>query len=79
LLYPEPKFHDHPALRYPQPYKQKQTNKQKNKLNITPNATLYGEITTPNPVFKVTPFFNAKYLNTSFTAQDTAIVVTKCG
>ena len=29
----------HPALRYPQPYKQ--TNK---KLNITPNATLYGEI-----------------------------------
>jgi len=32
----------HPALRYPQPYKQK-TNK-KSKLNITPNATLYGEI-----------------------------------
>ena len=35
----------HPALRYPQPYKQ--TNKQtKSKLNITPNATLYGEIIT---------------------------------
>ena len=31
----------HPALRYPQPYKQ--TNKN-SKLNITPNATLYGEI-----------------------------------
>jgi len=31
----------HPALRYPQPYKQ--TN---SKLNITPNATLYGEIKT---------------------------------
>jgi len=31
-------------LRYPQPYKQ--TNKQtKSKLNISPNATLYGEIT----------------------------------
>ena len=34
----------HPTLRCPQPYKQtnKQTNK--SKLNITPNATLYGEI-----------------------------------
>ena len=32
----------HPALRYPQPYKKhKKTN---SKLNITPNATLYGEI-----------------------------------
>ena len=38
----------HLALRYPQPYKQtktnRQTNKQKSKLNVTPNATLYGEI-----------------------------------
>ena len=32
----------HPALRYPQPYKQ--TKNKKSKLNITPNATLYGEI-----------------------------------
>jgi len=38
----------HPALRYPQPYKQtkKQQQKTKSKLNITPNATLYGEIKT---------------------------------
>ena len=35
----------HPTLRYPEPYKQ--TNKQtKRKLNITPNATLYGKITS---------------------------------
>ena len=33
----------HPALRYPQPYKQKK-QKNKSKLNITPNATLCGEI-----------------------------------
>jgi len=28
-------------LKYPQPYKKQKT---KSKLNITPNATLYGEI-----------------------------------
>ena len=33
-----------PALRYPQPYKQKTNKQTKSKLNITPNATLYGEI-----------------------------------
>ena len=42
LLYPEPKFHaDHTILRWDI---LNRTNKQKHKLNITPNATLYGEI-----------------------------------
>ena len=33
-------------LRYSQPYKQTNKQKTKSKLNITPNATLYGEIIT---------------------------------
>jgi len=36
----------HPALRYPQPYKQKKQTNKNSKLDITPNATLYGEIIT---------------------------------
>ena len=47
LLYPEPKFHaDRTTLRWDILNRtNKQTNKTKqNKLNITPNATLYGDI-----------------------------------
>ena len=46
LLYPEPKFHaDRTILRWDILNRTNQKKqKQKSKLNITPNATLYGEI-----------------------------------
>ena len=49
LLYPEPKFHaDRTILRWDILNRTKKQTKNKSKLNITPNATLCGEVQTSN-------------------------------